>query len=326
VALENLYLLANLVVAVSSLSVVTLIVVAIGRRDSRRPEPLGVVFCLVFLAVGLRSAIRVWSGADTAVAASLVAADGLLAAAVVAFLALYQRYGVFIDSAEMRDEFAQKDREARALAQVNAELRRLDELKSEFLAMVSHELRTPLTSIIGYSRLLMRRVHGDLTPKQLEHQEAIFEDFAQIDHPVQRRVKGTGLGLPLTRRLAQTVDDPFVADLASSDVLWDEVVAVVPLGEQPVYDATVLGTHNFVADGVIVHNSIEQDADVVMFLYREDIYVSREEWETRNFDRPYPEGITKLIVAKHRNGPTDTISLTFLPHLTQFRNFSPASA
>ena len=119
-ALENLYLLANLVVAVSSLSVVTLIVVAIGRRDSRRPEPLGVVFCLVFLAVGLRSAVRVWSGADTAVAASLVAADGLLAAAVVAFLALYQRYGVFIDSAEMRDESAQKDREARALAQVNA--------------------------------------------------------------------------------------------------------------------------------------------------------------------------------------------------------------
>jgi len=180
VALENLYLLANLMVAVSSLSVVTLIVVAIGRRDSRRPEPLGVVFCLVFLAVGLRSAVRVWSGADTAVAASLVAADWLLAAAVVAFLALYQRYGVFIDSAEMRDEFAQKDREARALAQVNAELRRLDELKSEFLAMVSHELRTPLTSIIGYSRLLMRRVHGDLTPKQLEHQEAIFRGAQRL--------------------------------------------------------------------------------------------------------------------------------------------------
>ena len=98
----------------------------------------------------------------------------------VAFLALYPRYGVFIDSAEMSDEYAQKEREARALAQVNAELRRLDELKSEFLAMVSHELRTPLTSIIGYSRLLMRRVHGDLTPKQLEHQEAIFRGAQRL--------------------------------------------------------------------------------------------------------------------------------------------------
>jgi signal transduction histidine kinase/ActR/RegA family two-component response regulator len=109
-----------------------------------------------------------------------VVADWLLAAAAVTFLALYPRYGVFIDSAEMRDEYAQKDREARALAQVNVELRRLDELKSEFLAMVSHELRTPLTAIIGYSRLLMRQVHGRLTPKQLEHQEAIFRGAQRL--------------------------------------------------------------------------------------------------------------------------------------------------
>jgi signal transduction histidine kinase len=110
----------------------------------------------------------------------LVVADALLAAATLAFLGLYPRYGVFIDSAEMRDEYAQKEREARALAQVNAELRRLDELKSEFLAMVSHELRTPLTAIIGYSRLLMRQVHGRLSPKQLEHQEAIYRGAQRL--------------------------------------------------------------------------------------------------------------------------------------------------
>jgi signal transduction histidine kinase/ActR/RegA family two-component response regulator len=110
----------------------------------------------------------------------LLVADGLLGAAMLAFLALYPRFGVFIDSAEMRDEYAQKEREARALAQVNAELRRLDELKSEFLAMVSHELRTPLTAIIGYSRLLMRQVHGRLAPKQLEHQEAIYRGAQRL--------------------------------------------------------------------------------------------------------------------------------------------------
>jgi signal transduction histidine kinase/ActR/RegA family two-component response regulator len=226
VALDNLYLLANLVVAVSSLSVVTLIVVAIGRRDSRRPEPLGVVFCLVFLAVGLRSAIRVWSGADAAVAASLVAADALLAAAVVAFLALYQRYGVFIDSAEMRDEYAQKDREARALAQVNAELRRLDELKSEFLAMVSHELRTPLTSIIGYSRLLMRRVHGDLTPKQLEHQEAIFRGAQRLSDLINDL-------LDVSRLEAGRIElSPRPTDLAQIVEQADAVVAVAAQARQ----------------------------------------------------------------------------------------------
>jgi signal transduction histidine kinase/ActR/RegA family two-component response regulator len=180
VPLELLYRLANLVIAGAALGVVALIVVAIGRRGSRRPEPLGVVFCLVFSAVAVRSAMRVWAGADGAHLGSLVVADSLLGIASLAFLALHQRYGVFIDSAEMRDEYAQKEREARALAQVNAELRRLDELKSEFLAMVSHELRTPLTAIIGYSRLLMRQVHGRLTPKQLEHQEAIFRGAQRL--------------------------------------------------------------------------------------------------------------------------------------------------
>jgi signal transduction histidine kinase/CheY-like chemotaxis protein len=180
VSLELLYRLANLVIAISSLSVVTLIVVAVGRRASRRPEPLGVVFCLVFLGMGVRSALRVWTGVEPVHVGSTVVTDWLLASAVVGFLALYPRYGVFLDSAEMRDEYAQKDREARALAQVNAELRRLDELKSEFLAMVSHELRTPLTAIIGYSRLLLRQVHGKLTPKQLEHQEAIFRGAQRL--------------------------------------------------------------------------------------------------------------------------------------------------
>jgi replicative DNA helicase len=66
--------------------------------------------------------------------------------------------------------------------------------------------------------------------------------------------------------------------------------------------------------------SIEQDADVVMFIYREDIYVTREEWETRNFDQPYPEGITKLIVAKHRNGPTGVVHLRFRNHLSRFED------
>jgi replicative DNA helicase len=66
--------------------------------------------------------------------------------------------------------------------------------------------------------------------------------------------------------------------------------------------------------------SIEQDADVVMFLYREDIYVTREEWEVRNFDQPYPEGITKIIVAKHRNGPTGVVHLRFRNHLSRFED------
>lgn len=59
--------------------------------------------------------------------------------------------------------------------------------------------------------------------------------------------------------------------------------------------------------------ALEQDADVVMFIHRDD-------------SDPAKKGLADLIVAKHRNGPTDTIPLTFLPHLTQFRNFAPPAA
>src|SRR5213593_4452587 len=177
---EILYQLANVVLAISALGVGTLIVAAIGRRKAWQPEPLGVVFCLVFVAIGVRAAVRVWAGSAVTASPVLVVVDWLAAAAAVAFLALHGRYGVLIDNAEMVRDYAEKDREARALAQVNEELRRLDELKSEFLAMVSHELRTPLTAIVGYSRLLLRQVHGQLSPKQIEHQEAIFRSAQRL--------------------------------------------------------------------------------------------------------------------------------------------------
>ena len=109
------------------------------------------------------------------VIANTVIAMAALAVAGALVLRLSRR-----STAHMARQFETKDREARALAQVNEELRRLDELKSEFLAMVSHELRTPLTAIIGYSRLLMRQVHGPLTDKQLEQQEAIFRSAQRL--------------------------------------------------------------------------------------------------------------------------------------------------
>jgi len=66
---------------------------------------------------------------------------------------------------------------------------------------------------------------------------------------------------------------------------------------------------------------IEQDADVVMFIYREDFYTTKDEWEKRTTD-PYPENIADLIIAKHRNGPTARTHLFFRKTLTKFENLS----
>lgn len=187
-ALDALHRLANVVFGTSALVIAVLVARAIQRRATRRLEPLSVVFCLVFLAIGLRGWARVLSGElatfELSLASGIVVIDWLAAAAAITFLAMHRRYGLFVESAdlvrEFESEYAAKEREARALAQVNEELRRLDELKSEFLAMVSHELRTPLTAIIGYSRLLMRQVHGPLSPRQLEQQEAIYRSAQRL--------------------------------------------------------------------------------------------------------------------------------------------------
>jgi len=55
--------------------------------------------------------------------------------------------------------------------------------------------------------------------------------------------------------LAKALESPALVDIATSDVQWDRVESVVPDGEAEVYDLTVEGTHNFVANDIIVHNS-----------------------------------------------------------------------
>ncbi len=69
--------------------------------------------------------------------------------------------------------------------------------------------------------------------------------------------------------------------------------------------------------------SIEQDADVVVFIYREEKYMTREDWQSQNPEKPpgqYPAGKAQLIVAKHRNGPTGVIEVIFKDHISKFED------
>ena len=111
-------------------------------------------------------------------------------------------------------------------------------------------------------------------------------------------------------RVAAIVKSQAFASLASSDVYWDEVIAIELDGEEDVYDLTVDGQHNFVAGDIMSHNSIEQDADIVMFIYRDEVY--NPETDRKN--------IADIIVAKHRNGPVGPVSLYFQAAQTRFRD------
>ena len=105
--------------------------------------------------------------------------------------------------------------------------------------------------------------------------------------------------------------------LAEGQVTWDAVTRIELDGEEEVFDLTVTGLHNFVAEDIIVHNSIEQDADVVMFIYRDDYY---------NKETSEKPGIAELIVAKHRNGAVGGVDLAFMPHFTTFSDLARGEA
>ncbi|WP_034216709.1 replicative DNA helicase [Actinoplanes subtropicus] len=109
-------------------------------------------------------------------------------------------------------------------------------------------------------------------------------------------------------RIAKVLDDADLELHATNDVFWDEIKSIEYIGDHDVYDATVAGKHNFIANGIATHNSIEQDADVVILLHRDDYY-----------DKESPRaGEADFIVAKHRNGPTDTVTVAAQLHLSRF--------
>jgi replicative DNA helicase len=63
--------------------------------------------------------------------------------------------------------------------------------------------------------------------------------------------------------------------------------------------------------------AIEQDADIIMFIYRDDYY---------NKEASKEPGVSEIIIAKQRNGPVGTVKLTFLKPFTRFDNLAPGAS
>ena len=103
-----------------------------------------------------------------------------------------------------------------------------------------------------------------------------------------------------------------VATPENTEVNWDEIKSIEKLQVEDVYDATVEEVHNFVANGIIVHNSLEQDSDLVFFLLRREYYDP--------YDKP---GQAELIVAKNRHGAVGSVNLSFRKEIARFENYTP---
>lgn len=103
----------------------------------------------------------------------------------------------------------------------------------------------------------------------------------------------------------------------AEDIKWDKIKTITHVGNEETYDIHVENHHNFVANDFIIHNSgaIEQDADIVSFIYRPDYYQIMEDEEGNSL-----KDVGEIIIAKHRNGSLETIKLKFTPHFAKFSN------
>ena len=166
----------------------------------------------------------------------------------------------------------------------------------------------------------------DTLPRQLfNHVRAAMSDQG-ITHRQMAVMRGTAYGgnshfrfAPSRRILneyAEILDDDLLRAHCKNDLFWDTVVAVEPAGQEEVYDLTVPEHASWLADGIISHNSgaIEQDADVILFLYRDGVYNPKEDNPRRN--------TAEVIIGKQRNGPVGTVELSYLDRFTAFENLT----
>jgi replicative DNA helicase len=119
----------------------------------------------------------------------------------------------------------------------------------------------------------------------------------------------------LVAKYAEILQDDVLRQSCNSDLFWDRIVAIEEAVEEDVFDLTVPSTANWLADGVVTHNSgsIEQDADMILLIYRDEVY-------DKNTTK---KGIAEIDLAKHRNGEIGGFLLTFQGQYTRFVNYAP---
>jgi replicative DNA helicase len=182
-------------------------------------------------------------------------------------------------------------------------------------ALAAQEVLTQLESVVRNTNLdtvpreVWSQVKATLVSREMPHRRFAAAMGTQFCGSAMWKHAPSRARL---HRAAALLEDQKIHDLATSDVFWDQIVEITSLGDMDVYDGTVAGTHNFVANGISVHNSLEQDADMVILLNRPDA-----------FERDDPRGgEADLILAKHRNGPTKTVTVAHQLHLSRFANMA----
>ncbi len=196
-------------------------------------------------------------------------------------------------------------RYARGIGAFATQERRLERLVEDLGEEKAEQTRWRMPVALAASAVGLLRERGVI---ELPIAEAVSSGARHAAAPRSQLSRAT------VRRFAEKFDDNVLRTLCASDVYWDRIVSIAPAGRAEVYDLTVPETASWLADGIVTHNSgaIEQDADLITFIYRDEVY-------HRDTESP---GIAEIIIAKQRNGPTGLIELAFEKEFTRFRGVS----
>ena len=170
-----------------------------------------------------------------------------------------------------------------------------------------------IPSLVGALTKIISNTNCDVIPKEVWNLVIAKEkdkknlSWRQLAQAYGMSYSGSSLfknniGRSRLKKISEILKSKKLRLLAESDIYWDKIKEITKLKDEEVYDATISDSHNFIANDIIVHNSIEQDSDVVMFLYLEQ---ESEDILDQN------KKIIKLYIAKHRNGATGEMDLMF---------------
>lgn len=177
-----------------------------------------------------------------------------------------------------------------------------------------------LSSVLS---LVASNTNVDTLPKEVFERVKYAMQSQGISQRAMASMRGTSYGGSSHFRFAPSrevissyaglLNDAELQSECKKELFWDRIVKISPLGEQDVYDLTVPGLANWLADGIVTHNSgaIEQDADLIVFIYRDEVYN----------ENSAEKGTAEIIIAKQRNGPIGKVRLTFMGQYTCFENY-----
>ena len=151
-------------------------------------------------------------------------------------------------------------------------------------------------------RAKLKRLQGD------HGLDLVIIDYLQLLHGTKRTESRTSEISEITRslkELARELNVPIIAAAQLSRAVEQRTPHIPMLSD------------------LRESGSIEQDADVVLFIYREDVYTKFKDWQEKNIEKPdnqYPSNLAQIILAKHRNGPTGNATVRFNEETATFHD------